>query len=176
MMVGSTCQLSCWLRLGWPRFDSQQVRNLSLRHRVQIGSRAHRSSCSGKYQLFSEGKMANAWKHLYLVPRLRTRGVLPPLNPCDFTAWCLIIWTTFKFYFTWSPNCTSQNFSKTVYHPNTRYTRATTDITNIPPCDQYLTKSFMVLDSSKTRNVSSNPDHAMYEGASKSFRTDSITK
>jgi hypothetical protein len=34
--------------------------------------------------------------HFYLVPRLRTRGVLSPLPPYAFTAWCLGTGTAFR--------------------------------------------------------------------------------
>jgi hypothetical protein len=66
---------------------------LSLHHRVLTGSGAHpASSPVGSRGPFPGGKATEAklTTHLYLVPRLRKRGAIPPLPKYAFMAGCSV--------------------------------------------------------------------------------------
>jgi hypothetical protein len=68
----------------------------SPRYRFQTGSWAHPASypmCTGGGGSFPGDKATGSVKlttHLHLVPRLRTRGAIPPLNQYVFMAWYLV--------------------------------------------------------------------------------------
>jgi hypothetical protein len=63
------------------------MRFISLRHRVQTGSRAHPTSYTmGTGSSYPRGKADGAWSwpHLHLVPRLWRLRVIPPLSSLRF--------------------------------------------------------------------------------------------